>query len=560
MTTNGLGSRQTTREVASASSPNVGDDLLHDAREMKNAGTITADVCVIGAGPAGMTVASELDAAGVSTVVLEAGGHPYDRAKLNNLPKAVLDHMRGAQSLTRGSSTGEPYFPLRMSRARGIGGSANALKSHGLRARPLDPIDFGSRFGRAWPIHYEEYASHLATAATYCEIPDADETGTRHSWDSYSAELGSDRTRDTVAVPFRHGRREAFSGAVAQLRTSANQRYVTSAIVTGFKTDGAERVTSVEVTALRGGSFSVQAEMFVLAAGGIDNPRLLMSEPDLHSLMGASADLVGRYFMEHLHHTPAYIIPSSSDAADELRTFFGPPETQERWLTVNDDIVREQNLRRTAFSAVPVYEESRLPAVRAASGLRLSFPYGPYALRPRSRQALTALMGLPQIVRAAAARLRRDKTRSVFAVVSMSEQAPDPESRISLSRKRDRVGLPLPMLHWRVSDRDFDDAHRSVEILAGELDRLGLGQVVSASDGSHRRPPLVRGGWHHMGTTRMSSDPSAGVVDENSRVHGVKNLFVVGSSVFPTSGYANPTLSLVALAVRLGRHLAKTAT
>jgi choline dehydrogenase-like flavoprotein len=106
-----------------------------------------------------------------------------------------------------------------------------------------------------------------------------------------------------------------------------------------------------------------------------------------------------------------------------------------------------------------------------------------------------------------------------------------------------------------VGERDFEDARRSTELLAAEMSRLGVGEVVSLWDRGERRPPVVTGGWHHMGTTRMSADPGSGVVDADCRVHGVDNLYVAGSSVFPTSGYANPTLTLVALAVRLGRHL-----
>ena len=115
--------------------------------------------------------------------------------------------------------------------------------------------------------------------------------------------------------------------------------------------------------------------------------------------------------------------------------------------------------------------------------------------------------------------------------------------------------MSLPTLRWQVGERDFLDARRSTELLAEDFERLGLGRVVSIWDRGSARPQVVTGGWHHMGTTMMSSDPRSGAVDANCRVYGIENLFVAGSSVFATSGYANPTLSLVALAIRLGRHL-----
>jgi choline dehydrogenase-like flavoprotein len=142
----------------------------------------------------------------------------------------------------------------------------------------------------------------------------------------------------------------------------------------------------------------------------------------------------------------------------------------------------------------------------------------------------------------------------------MSEQQPNQDSRIGLMSRRDRTGLPLPELDWRVGGRDFADARRTIELLAEEVERLGLGRIESLWDRGADRPDVVTGGWHHMGTTAMSVTAETGVVDRDCRVHGLENLYVAGSSVFPTSGYANPTLTLLALAVRLGRHLGGVAT
>jgi choline dehydrogenase-like flavoprotein len=154
----------------------------------------------------------------------------------------------------------------------------------------------------------------------------------------------------------------------------------------------------------------------------------------------------------------------------------------------------------------------------------------------------------------------RAEGRTVFALPLMSEQQPNQDSRIGLMSRRDRTGLPLPELDWRVGGRDFADARRTIELLAEEVERLGLGRIESLWDRGADRPDVVTGGWHHMGTTAMSVTAETGVVDRDCRVHGLENLYVAGSSVFPTSGYANPTLTLLALAVRLGRHLGGVAT
>ena len=142
----------------------------------------------------------------------------------------------------------------------------------------------------------------------------------------------------------------------------------------------------------------------------------------------------------------------------------------------------------------------------------------------------------------------------LFRLANMSEQAPNPDSRITLGSDRDSLGLRRVRLNWRLSDIDLKSAMRSQELLDQELSRSGLGRLYVELD-DETPPHRITGGWHHMGTTRMHNDPKKGVVDENCRLHGVSNLFVAGPSVFPTSGYANPSLTIVALAVRLADHI-----
>ncbi len=243
-------------------------------------------------------------------------------------------------------------------------------------------------------------------------------------------------------------------------------------------------------------------------------------------------------------------------AAAELRALCGDGDRSDNWLTLNDETVAAEELLRVAYLPFPIHESSLEPAVPAFGDLARMVPFGPFGLRGRARQAAEAIVGAKHVARATAARMRGESASSAFALAVMAEQAPDRASRITLSGRTDRVGLPLPHLHWRVDPRDFEDARRSTELLALELDRMGVGKVVSLWDRGEERPPVVSGGWHHMGTTRMSVDGASGVVDGDCRVHGLDNLYVAGSSVFPTSGYANPTLTLVALATRLGRHLA----
>lgn len=525
--------------------------MLQDASSIGGP-SIGADVCIVGAGPAGLIVAAELAAAGVDVVVLEAGGSPYDRHDRSNLFRALVDHARGPQSLARGAIRGEPYYPLRMSRARGLGGSLNALVSHGLRARPLDPIDLSLRFGHEWPIPYRELAEHLGAAELYAGLRRTGEDPIDWEPASFSAAAGP----EIMVAPFRHGARNRVFRLVEEVTAAAAARVVTNAVVTGFRTTDAGSIQAVEVAAPLGTILTVTAESYVLAAGGIDNPRLLLSSRPVLYAMDAAADHVGRRFMEHPHYVAGYLVPASEDAFVEIQSRFGTQ--MENWVTAADEVVRAGDLLRVGLAAVPVHASSLSAGVPAFGELIRMAPYGPYGVRARLRQANAAARGSAQVVRAMAARARAED-RTVFALPLMSEQQPDLDSRISLTNRRDRTGLPLPQLEWRVGERDFADARQTVELLAEEFERLGLGRIESLWDRGADRPHVVTGGWHHMGTTAMSATAETGVVDRDCRVHGLENLYVAGSSVFPTSGYANPTLTLMTLAVRLGKHLAGAA-
>ena len=529
--------------------------MLQDASDVSSR-TLGADVCIIGAGPAGLTVAAELVAKGLDVVVLEAGGLPYDRHDRRNLGKALGDHLRGAQSLARGRVSGEPYYPLRLSRARGLAGSANALMSHGLRARPLDAVDFGPRFGSSWPISYDELLRHLPAAEVHAGVRSARDD--QVSWAPQKLRLGNRGSDVLVVAPFRHGIRDHFPSEAARTDGSDRPRFITSSIVTGFRTGGSGTVKAVDVVSLRGASFRVEASVFVLATGGVDNARVLLSSWPLLYSMDASARLVGRNFMEHLHYVAGYLVPSSPDAAAEIAGVFGDPMHAAHWVTPADDIVLREDLLRVGVTAIPVQDESLHPAVPAAGELARIAPYGPYGPAARARQMGTALRGISHVGRALAVRVAGGVDRAVFGLAVMTEQIPHPDSRVSLTARRDRTGMLLPSLHWRVSDRDFTDARRSIELLGAEVERLGLGRLTSLWDRGAHRPDVVTGGWHHMGTTIMSAEPTMGVVDENCRVHGLANLYMAGSSVFPTSGYANPTLTLLTLAVRLAAHLSSS--
>ncbi len=150
---------------------------------------------------------------------------------------------------------------------------------------------------------------------------------------------------------------------------------------------------------------------------------------------------------------------------------------------------------------------------------------------------------------------KRDLGTRVYRVMCRSEQVPNPESRVTLSDELDAFGVPRARLDWRLTEQDVDTIRRGQMFLAAELARAGLGRMQLPEEEGFGWDQYVLGGHHHMGTTRMALDPRKGVVDADCRVHGIENLYLAGSSVFPTGGFANPTLTLVALAARLADHV-----
>lgn len=510
--------------------------------------TLEADVCVIGGGPAGIVVATELANEGRSVVVIEAGPEPYDHHEIRNVPRIIAGHLRGAQADARGTNTGNPYFPLRMSRVRGVGGSTRALLAHGLRSRPLDAVDFET----GWPISYDDFAAYTQDAAAYCAIP-----GTDLSWVPPTHPFNSSPPSLLSAVAFRHGRRDRFRQLGAKASDHPNQRWITSAAAHRFTADATGHVVLVGVRTPSRSAFTVSATDVVLAAGGIDNARLLLANPSLLEHMGSAADQVGRNFMEHLHYVAGHLLPTGQRQSSVVADFFDATSVDERWLTIDSDTLRTEGFARTAYSAVPTHRASLDQGFSALGRLARIVPYGPFDRRLAASEIRTIVRARRSVGNAVVGRLTSRSGPGCFAITAMGEQAPNPSSRITLATRRDRYGIPLPVLEWRLSEHDHESLRRSGDLLGRALNDAGIGEFVPTWAGPQGYSPVLTGGWHHMGTTRMSDRPADGVVDSDARVHGVPNLYIAGSSVFPTGGFANPTLSLVALATRLGRYLAR---
>lgn len=522
--------------------------MLTDAASLPPSTTLRTDVVVVGAGPAGIAVTLDLARSGHNVLLLDSGGPAQERA---------------SQELAKGTSDGETYYRLERSRIRAFGGtSQHWMPQSCMRARPLDHLDFDARpeVGRAgWPFGRDALEPDYRRAQEICRLGPYDYDVAR--WSALANDKPLPLGEQVETISFQAGPLDNFPNRIAELTGAGNVHVLLHATVRRLHTDDfGTRVERLSVAGPDGRPFTVQPQVVVLASGGIDNPRLLLASDDRHlNGLGNRHDLVGRYFTEHPHVRTGVIRlddPAIGAAVSLYERKRVDGTLHIAMIKISDEVLRAEGALGSAWALHPADEGSSTASARAIADLRdvvrhrIALPATGRRLRAVARRP----RDLAAAVRSRVRPHRVGEPTTLLKLLVMSEQLPDPESRVLLGRGRDRFGERLPHVHWRLADID----HRSIALGQRALDRAfreaGLGQVQDFYDDADP-PPAVVGGFHHMGTTRMATSPRKGVVDADQRLHGVANCYVTGSSVFPTVGYANPTLTIVALAARLARHL-----
>jgi choline dehydrogenase-like flavoprotein len=505
------------------------------------------DICIVGAGAAGITLALELEATGRRICLLEAGGTGYEAA---------------TQRLYEGQVTGQRYPMLRDTRVSALGGSTTVWAGW---CRPLEALDFERRDwcgACGWPFGLDELRPYYARAHAICGLADFDYGPAR-----WAGVLGSDRLLDrdgAFSNQIFHVNIQDFGERYRdRLRQASNVDLVLHAPVTRLRMEGAT-CTSVEVRTLDGHDLAVRANNFVLAAGGVENPRLLLLSAEGPALApGNVHGLVGRYFTDHAYLDPGWLVLREADSLPfyRLRPVASTPGAGavRGVLSLRREVVERERLMNAALFFHPRYESHRVFAaeeVKAFLQLWNKFKKRgvPGAVWPYVRQAARA----PHRLALAMGRKLAvgDGPERRWRMRAACETSFQYENRVMLSGERDRLGRRKVRIEWRIGDEDVENLRRVMRLFDQAVRQAGLGHFETAlPDEPEAWRQAVEGGKHHMGTTRMHVEPRLGVVDRNGRVHGTANVFVTGSSVFPSGGYANPTLTIVALAVRLGDHL-----
>lgn len=526
------------------------------------------DICVIGSGPAGIALALELERVGLGVLMLESG---IDKASDRHQALAAAESFDPAR-----------HDDMLIATSRRLGGTSNLW---GARCLPLDPIDFAPVPGLrdlGWPIGPEALAPHLGRAAEIlsCGAP---------VFSRPFPEIGAPDPAFDAARLERYSNRPALQKAHrATLETSQAIEICLDATVVSAAFEG-DRVVSVQVTGLDGGSATIRAARFVIACGGLESTRLLLAlQRDRPDLCGGPEGVLGRYYMGHLIGEVSDVIFDSPelDAGMDFEVDEHGGYSRRRFIP-SDALQRADKLPNIGFWPVvpPVSDASHRHGV--LSMVFLAFAIAPLgrlliaeAIRKRHvhqtpimPHVVNALRGLPNVAiylpwffwNRYFAKMRlpgfflRNPGRT-YGLSYHAEHLPSPDSRVTLGEQTDALGLPRLRIDLRFSRADAEGVFAAHRALDAWLRRNRLGRVVYRQPEEETVDEILRisaHGTHQIGTARMADHPSQGAVDPDLRCFGTDNLYHCSAAAFPTSGQGNPVFATVALACRLAAHLAQ---
>jgi choline dehydrogenase-like flavoprotein len=523
--------------------------MIQDFNELDAGASFTADFCIIGAGAAGITIAREFLGTHHTVLVLEGGG---------------IDPDKESQKLFESEVVGLPHASIHDGRARILGGTTTLWGGQALR---FDDFDFKERCWvpqSGWPISRAELDPYYERAERVLHI------GSSVSYENLCAKFG-------ILAPAldpeklymecsRWSPKPNFGTTYrTELKNAANISALLHANVTAIVTNqAATEVENVQFRTLAGKQGTAKARFYVVCCGGIETARLLLASSRVQpNGIGNRHDLVGRYFQEHVHIECGHVLPKSRANLQNLfESFFLKRLKHAPLITLTRRIQAEKKL--LSIHGTVIFDHAPDSGIAAAKELFRAIIGSSFSNVAELSRLLGRALKSPGELFALAYRLygqNRAGTpkRGPILLGAQCEMAPNPNSRVTLSEARDKLGMPRVRLDWRLGELERRTVAEYARTVAGEFERLELGAFDSKEfeilDDPARWVQRAHDSAHHMGTTRMHESPRLGVVDPQCQVHGIANLFVGSSAVFPTSARSNPTLTILALCVRIADRL-----
>lgn len=517
--------------------------MIIDARQGEMNLEMNGDLCLVGAGAIGLAIANDLRSSGLKVILVESGG---------------MRDCGKTQDLYRSEVTGLPFSSSIGGRFRILGGSTTRWGGQSL---PLDPGDFEKRDwieNSGWPLTYSEVAQFYDRANEYLDVDLLDygpglANELNLPWPSFSG--------SGVRYHFSKWAREPDLRRIYfdRLKRAANTTIILHANLTDIRLED-DRATSIVLRTLEGRESVVGARAFVLCCGGIECARLLLAcRRQRGSGIGNETGWVGKCLMEHPAANLGTIEADPPNRTQEL--FNGARRNGRKFsMRISLDYEKQKEMRLVNASAGFIFrcrEDSGFGCVRALLQTTRASP------RPSLSKAVwEGIKAFPQVAAAGKALWIDGRVFTPGAeceVVGSFEQEPCWASHVDLADDKDALGVPRSRIHWRLNEKTLYTARAFADLLDAALRRAGIGRLRKAPLLLEAEDPNDSGLFgdqnHHMGTTRMAATAAGGVVDTNLAVFSVPNLYVASSSVFPTGGHSNPTLTSLALAMRLADHL-----
>lgn len=537
--------------------------MLIDGRNISEHQQLETEICIVGGGPAGITIASEFINTKLEIVLIESGGLKFDPA---------------IQSLSECKVISIDQSDIKNFRRRQMGGNAHAWnapvdrKTAGWRCLPLDKLDFESRDWiphSGWPFKRQDLEPYYDRAHQMCGLSRFNYAV--EDWqqpDSLPLFTSSQHLKTTIS---HYAQSSIFTDYYPQkIQRANNIKTLIHSTVLNIETNPTGRdVTNLQVASVTGNRFKVSAKIFVLAAGGIENARLLLLSNNHHqSGLGNQHDLVGRFFMDHPQVDLGLFIPFSRQFFNRTRLYDIHDVNGSSILggiSLKTQRLMQEKLPNHGIHLYPTYHGDLAQAKFSFKTVKNNLTQAkiPDKINYHFDNIISGRKYFTDVIFWKTWRLLSDhslgrwsfspyeKTRfSAIKLTCQLEQIPLASNRIILTSEQDYFGQNKIELRWRLGNQEINSLNKITGIVKQELDHSGLG-YFHREDQPFPQDFQQLSGHHHLGTTRMHLNPKYGVVNPDCRIHGINNLFIGGSSVFPTGGYANPTLTIVALAIRL---------